>query len=288
MQAVPFKFHQETAPLAAMLSHFSTELTAKDAASISAAGQYLGRGAEVFIASLPKNTVADFVGAARSLVLAKLIPVPHIVARNISGRDHLEDLVKQLVDVGVTRVLVLGGDRDLPIGQYDCALDLIKSDVLRRHGIKRIYLGCYPEGHPRISQEALLSALKAKLAVAKGIGHHVELISQFCFEAQPVIDFTRALRGHGIDSPLRVGVAGPADHALLVKYALICGVGASMRALQERGDLTRNMLTGVTPETLLRQVGEAMILEPELNIVGTHFFTFGSLARSAKWARQHS
>jgi hypothetical protein len=33
-------------------------------------------------------------------------------------------------------------------------------------------------------------------------------------------------------------------------------------------------------------VGEAQAADPSLNIAGIHFFTFGSLAKSANWAKQ--
>ena len=68
----------------------------------------------------------------------------------------------------------------------------------------------------------------------------------------------------------------------------MCGVGASMRALKERQDLAKSVLTGETPEALLTEVAVAQALNPALGISGVHFFTFGALAKSAQWASAHS
>ena len=91
------------------------------------------------------------------------------------------------------------------------------------------------------------------------------------------------MRALGVTAPYRVGVAGPARATTLIKYALICGVGASMRALNERQSLTRNLLTGVTPEDLIQELAAAQAANPALGLSGIHFFTFGSLAASIKW-----
>ena len=71
-----------------------------------------------------------------------------------------------------------------------------------------------------------------------------------------------------------------------MKYALICGIGNSLRVLKGRANLALNTLTGETPEDVVRGVGEAQDADPSLNIAGIHFFTFGSLAKSANWAKQ--
>src|SRR5690606_32267961 len=83
---------------------------------------------------------------------------------------------------------------------------------------------------------------------------------------------------------LRVGVAGPADRAKLIRYALRCGVGASLRILRERSELARNVLAGETPDEILGAVADAAADQPELGIGGVHFFTFGNPGGSISWA----
>ena len=60
----------------------------------------------------------------------------------------------------------------------------------------------------------------------------------------------------------------------------------SLRVLKGRSNLAMNTLTGETPEDVVRGVGEAQAADPSLNMSGIHFFTFGSLAKSANWAKQ--
>lgn len=271
--------------LAALLDDYSVEVTSRDAASVAAAAATMRSGTEVFVANLPREGADVLVAAARTLKLAGLSPVPHIVARNIAGPRELGDMLARLTaEAGVERALVLGGDRDDPAGPFDAALQLIETGAFQRAGIRRIAIGCYPEGHARIPADALAGALRDKLAAAADAGLDVLLVSQFVFDAAPVVAFAEGLRRQGVAAPLRVGVAGPADRAKLIKYALRCGVGASLRVLRERGELARNVLAGETPDEILGAVADAAAARPELAITGAHFFTFGNPAGSIGWA----
>ncbi len=275
---------EETA-LAELLRDYSVEITSRSRKAIDVVADKLAPGTEVFVANLPTQTVDDLVDTAKRLKDAGFVPVPHIVARNIAGSAALEDMVARLTgEAGVDRALVLGGDRDDPAGEYDASLQLIESGVFRKHGIGRLAVACYPEGHPRITDRILSGALTDKLAAAADAGHDVLLVSQFLFEPQPIVDFARRLREDGVTAPLRVGVAGPSDRGTLVKFALRSGVGASLRALRERQDLARNVMGGETPDDLLGTVAEAQRKDPSLGISGAHFFTFGSPAKSIDWA----
>jgi len=243
-------------------------------------------GAEVFIASLPSDGKDRQVFAATQLHRAGLTPVPHIVARNIATLDDLDVTLQRLRrDAGVKRVLVLAGDRDAPAGNLHSSLQIIESGLLQANGIKGIALAAYPESHPRVSAEDLYAARHIKLATAGRAGLDVRFVSQFCFDARPIIALAETLRSEGITVPLRVGVAGPASRTSLLKYALICGVGASVRALKER-PASRSMLLGETPEELLTDLANARLLNPALNIEGVHFFTFASLTATARFVNE--
>lgn len=274
--------------LAGLLGEYSVEVTSRDTASVEAAAGLLRPDTEVFVANLPKEGADVLVQAARRLRLAGLAPVPHIVARNIAGARDLEDMLGRLTaEAGVDRALVLGGDRDDPAGEFDASLQLIETGLFQKHGINRIAIACYPEGHPRISDAVLEKALADKLAAAARAGLDVTLVSQFVFEPHLIAAFARRLREAGVTAPLRVGVAGPAERGKLIKYALRCGVGASLRALRERSELARNVMAGETPQELLGEVALAQAAEPSLGIGGVHFFTFGDPASSIRWAEDN-
>jgi methylenetetrahydrofolate reductase (NADPH) len=276
---------REDSALAGLLKGYSAEVTTRDAASIEAAAQVMAPGAEVFVASLPKDDPERLTEVCAGLREAGLEPVPHLVARNFKSQDELARAVDALATrAQVGRALVLGGDRDKPAGDLLAALQILTSGCLQANGLTGVYLGCYPEGHPRISNAALDQALEEKLSAAESAGLRATLVSQFCFEAGPIITMAGRFRDMGMSAPVRVGVAGPTSRAKLVKYALICGVGPSLRALKDRQGLAMNMLAGETPDELLNQVARARADDPALNIEGVHFFTFGGLEASATWA----
>jgi methylenetetrahydrofolate reductase (NADPH) len=227
------------------------------------------------------------VKAAAGLSRAGLSPVPHIVARNIPRLRDLDALLSRLSrEAGITSALVLGGDRDHAAGEFASSLQLIETGLFQKYGIGRVAFACYPEGHPRIPTPVLDDELTAKLNAAAGAGLDVLLVSQFLFDPEPIIAFARRLRARGVVAPLRVGVAGPASRTKLLKYALRCGVGASLRALKERGELARNVIAGETPDELLGRIAVARAADPMLGIAGVHFFTFGDPAQSIRWAQQ--
>ncbi len=275
--------------LARFLEGYSAEVTTPDRKSLDAAALMMPPGARVYIASLPAEPPHAQVAVAANLRRAGLIPVPHLVARNIESHRALDDFLRRLTqEASVDRALVLGGDRSDAAGEYSDALQIIRSGLLERHGIVKIAIGCYPEGHPRIADAALDAALDDKLDAAHQAGLECILISQLCFEPAPIVALAKRLRRRGIAAPLRIGVAGPAKITTLLKYAAICGVGPSLRALRQRSALVKDLLGGETPEDILTSLARAQADDRSLGFSGVHFFTFASLASSIAWAKQFS
>jgi len=275
----------EAKPLQRLLKTYSVEVVTKDQKGIDAAGELLNPGAEVFIANLPHETPDSLVTVSTQLARHGLNPIPHVVARNIRTAAGFDNTMRRLEEeAGVHTCLLLGGDRDQAAGPFTAAIQLIESGVLQRRGIKRVGLACHPEGHPRVPDEIIWPALMVKLEAARQAGLETFLVSQFGFDAAPIIALARRLRAEGVTAPLRVGVAGPAQRTTLIKFALMCGVGASLRALRERHDMAANMMGGETPEALLRTCAEAQAADPSLGMDSVHFFTFGSVTKSVELA----
>lgn len=268
----------------ARLGDYSAEVTTPDRKSLDIAAQLMPANARVYVAALPNDTPDRQLAVCREVRDLGLIPVPHIVARNIEDRAALDRLLGRLArEAGVDRALLLGGDRDAAAGEYHSSLQLIESGLLEAHGIGKIAIGCYPEGHPRIPDAELHQALRAKVAAARARRLELILISQLCFESRPIVDFLRRIRADGVTERVRVGVAGPASPTTLIKYAMICGVGASLRAVRERQSLAGKLLSNATPEKLIRELEAADVSDPSLNIWGIHFFTFASLRNTIEW-----
>jgi methylenetetrahydrofolate reductase (NADPH) len=267
-----------------LLRGYSAEVTANDRKSIEFGTSTMAPGTEVFITSLPSDTDDRLVLAAIQLSNAGLHPVPHIVARNIPSLAALDRLLGRLTSQArVDRVLLLAGDRNKPAGELHSSLQMLESGLLERRGIRKIAITAYPEGHPRVAASEIAAARIAKMAVARRCGMQVTFVTQFCFDSAPIIALARQIRSDGIAAPIRVGIAGAASGATLLKYSLICGVGPSLRALKKRPSAARNLLAGETPEALLRDLSAAQDADPSLGMTGVHFFTFGSLAATVDW-----
>ncbi len=271
--------------LARLLRGYSIEVTTHNPSAVELCRTHVAPGTEVYIAFVPGETHHAVVATAAKLRAAKFVPVPHVTARSMASFTQLGDFLERLAgEGGVTRALVVGGDLEQPAGPYPSSLDLLRTGLFEQHGIRRIGLACYPEAHRRIDVEVLECALLAKLELLRGAGLEAWLVTQFCFEAAPILECVRRLRALGIAAPLRVGLAGPASRRTLWKYALHCGIGNSIRVLGTRVDAVANLLARRTPELILRELAAAERRDPGLGIEGVHIFTFGGVASSAEWA----
>jgi methylenetetrahydrofolate reductase (NADPH) len=273
------------ARLSALLRGYSIEVTARGAAAAEVCRAHLAAGTEVYIAFAPRDTHPGIVDTASRLQAAGFMPVPHVTARTVASFTQLNDFLARLAgEAGVTRAMVLGGDADRPAGPYRSSLEALASGLFERHGIRRIGLACYPEAHRKIEAATLEEALVTKLDLVRRIGLEAWLVSQFCFEAAPIVRLAERLRAEGVDAPLRVGLAGPADLRRLWKYGLYCGIGNSIRALGSRVDAVANLLARQTPDRIVADLAMALQQEPGLGIAGIHIFTFGGVAAAADWA----
>jgi methylenetetrahydrofolate reductase (NADPH) len=271
-------------PAAALLQGYSIEVTARDTAAAEICASVLRPGTEVTIAFTRASTHAAVVGIAGELRAAGFRPVPHLVARSFLNYTQFADLLARLHDVGVDAALVVGGDQDRAAGPFHSALDLLRTGALTWRGFRRVGLACYPEPHRRIDQAKLDSALADKLDAIVADGMTPWLISQFCLDAAPIVALAQRLRARGIAAPLRIGIAGPADRRTLWKYALSCGIGASIRALGAHADVLRDLLTRDTPDALVSELVTRLAACGELGIAGVHIFSFGGVAGAAQWA----
>jgi methylenetetrahydrofolate reductase (NADPH) len=264
--------------IAALARGASLELMARDDAAIRRCIEVVERGSPVFIARVPGDTNDITVAAAVRLRQAGFNPVPHIGARYFASAEALDDLLARLTgEAAVEQVLCIAGDIDKPLGPYASSVDIIATGKLEQHGIRRVGIAGYPEGHPKIAPPVLAEAMAAKLARLGQAGIASIIVTQFCFEAAPIAAFVTALRERGIAAPVRIGLAGPASVATLAKFALRCGIGNSLRALTSGRGMAR-LLTDAGPEAIV-----AALARTGLDIAGLHFYTFGGVAKTGAW-----
>ena len=276
-----------SAAVAALMTDFSVEVTARDSKAIDACATELPKGTEVYVAFIPGEKIDRMVEAAKALRKGGLEPVPHVVARNIADNAELNDYLSRLKsEAGVTRALALAGDVDEPTGQFQGAVDILQTGLFGKNGISNVGISWYPEPHKKIPPDVMVRDRKAKLAACAEQGVSPWLVSQFAFEAQPYLDTIAEIRAQGVTAPIKVGVAGPADKKVLFRFAMVCGVGNSIRALGAHGEQTVGLMTRQSPDEVLVDIAKAQAERPELGVAGVHVFTFGGIAGTARWARE--
>src|SRR5580698_19953 len=242
--------------IAAFMSGFSVEATRPSDADIAALS-VLPRGTRVYISAVPRRPADESISAAIRLRAAGLEPVPHVAVRNFGSVDALDDFLARLNgEAEVRRVLVIAGDR-ADHGPFRSAADAIDSGLFRRRGIRALGIAGYPEGHPKIGNDALFKALAEKITAAEATGLAVEIVTQFCFEARAILDYIARLRAFGFEQRLRIGLAGPTSLAALLHYAGRCGVRASAQGLARRTGLLRQAFGMAVPDDLVRSLAEA-------------------------------
>ena len=83
-----------------------------------------------------------------------------------------------------------------------------------------------------------------------------------------------------------VGLPGLATAKTLLKYAMDCGVGPSLKAFSKRYASLTKLLTISMPDHMIVALARHKERAPESNIAGIHFFTFGGFQKTADWANK--
>jgi methylenetetrahydrofolate reductase (NADPH) len=275
------------ARLAELLRAASVEIYAHKDTGETLSG-FFQTGADVYISYLPGDDYRKRVAVAASVRRAGFNPVMHVPARQMTSRDCLDDFLGlSRQEAAVERVLLIAGDSARPRGPFKSSLDIILSGLLQRHGIGHIDVAGHPEGHSSVANDQLGQILRAKRDAAREAGLGFAIVSQFCFDPRPIADWLRELHGNGFEVPIRIGLAGPANPMTLLKFALRCGVGNSLAALQKHASTVGHLLRDTGPEGVVRGLGP-VLLEPAGRYVERfHFFPFGGVAKTSAWLRQN-
>ncbi|MGA8539943.1 MAG: hypothetical protein WB566_10610 [Terriglobales bacterium] len=279
--------------IAEMLRGYSIEVSPLHSKVVDAAIERLQPGTEVFLPWIPGANPMDIVAPAARLRHAGFVPIPHVGARHIETAAQLEQFAARLVgEANVDRVLIVGGDRPSPAGPYDSSLAVMQTGLFQKAGIVRMAMGGFPEGNPHIPETILEEALAAKVTFARTSGVRLSIVTQFCFEAEPIVKWLHRIRAKGIDNPVRVGLAGPAGLITLARYAVRCGIGNSLHVLTENPSFAK-LLIEKGPEPIIRDISRDISASAEpgnrnhgplpFGIAGLHLYVFGGLNKTVDW-----
>lgn len=270
--------------VADLLISGSLEMGLDQKSEVHGIAALLPAGARVYINHPARHSLAQLVDGLKALRAAGLDPVAHIAARRLASRAELRSfLARATGDAGLTKVLVLGGDVSQPVGPYTCGLDILREDIFGGYGIREVGLPGYPEGHPRIPRAVIEQALADKVMTVAAQGLASYVVTQFSFAPDRVIRYCSEL-GRTLPSiPVYVGLAGPTEARTLLRFARICGVSASLRALGAQGMGAIRLLTHTDPREQLTAVAHYCVGRASCNIVGAHLFSFGGVLNTAAW-----
>lgn len=264
----------------------SVEATPRQAIESAELPGLFPAGTRVYIPDIGVDT-ATMTRAARRLGDLGYAAVPHVAARRLTSRAALRDRVRALAEeAGISDVLVVGGDRDTPAGEFSSSMEVIGTGLFDLFGIGEIAIAGHPEGCSAFPDAVAVEALRLKAAFAARTGARLRIVTQFGFDAGRIVGWAQALHGLGIDLPVHVGVAGPATMATLARYAAMCGVGNSLSMLRKRAGAFATLMSRFSPETVTAPVERHVAATPGSPIVQFHAFPFGGLGQTARWLRE--
>jgi len=298
MSLLPF-LKRKTAPnlngqaaVEAFLNGYSIEVMPRTAEKIEDFRALLPAGTRVYIAHIEGTPIEDMVATAKRVAGEGFAVMPHIPARIIADKAMLADWIARYQgEAGVTQALLLAGGVKKPYGDFESSMQLLETGLFDKAGFTRLHVAGHPEGNKDIdldgSDRIVMEALRWKQAFAQRTDAKMALATQFCFEAAPVIDWANRLQANGIDLPIHIGIAGPAKLQTLIKFAIACGVGPSLRVLQKRAMDVTKLLLPYEPTDVVGELATHKAANPGFGIAQMHFFPLGGIKTTAQWATEH-
>lgn len=285
--------HRETSAGPGLLDHWSIEVMPRTAAKIADFKSLLPSGTRVYIAHIDGTPLDDMVATARRLARDGFPVLPHIPARSIESNAALEDLLTRYrQEADVRQALLLAGGNSAPRGSLTSSLDLIETGLFDRMGFTDLHVAGHPEGNRDIDRDGsstgVDAALVTKQAYANRTDARIAITTQFAFDAESVTRWAERIAAMGITLPVHVGIAGPAKLQTLIKYAISCGVGPSLKVLQKRAlDVTR-LLVPYEPTDLVAQLERYRASHPDSLIRQAHVFPLGGIEPAVDWCKRQT
>lgn len=275
--------------LEAFLQGYSIEVMPRTAEKVDSFRALLPAGTRVYIAHIEGTAIEDMVATARRLTDEGFAVMPHFPARIIKDAATLENWIAMYQgEAGVEQALLLAGGVAQPHGAFHSSMQLIETGLFDKAGFKRLHVAGHPEGNRDIDPDggdaAVMEALRWKNDFARRTDAKMALATQFAFEAGPIIAWAERLRAEGIEIPIHIGIAGPAKLQTLIKFAIACGVGPSLKVLQKRAMDVTKLLLPYEPTEVLTELAAHKAAHPDFNIEAVHFFPLGGIKTNATWA----
>ena len=272
------------------LTDYSIEVMPRTAEKVDDFRALLPAGTLVYIAHIEGTPIEDMVATAKRLNDDGFQVMPHFPARIIKDTVTLEDWIARYQgEANVTQGLMLAGGVEKPHGDFHSSMQLLETESFDRAGFTRLHVAGHPEGNKDIdpdgSMDNVNQALKWKQDFSRRTDADMAIVTQFAFEAAPIIDWANAVQSAGVDLPIHIGIAGPAKLQTLIKFAIACGVGPSLKILQKRALDVTKLLLPYEPDDVVTALAAHKAANPDFAITHMHLFPLGGIKTSANWAQ---
>ena len=272
------------------LTDFSIEVMPRTAAKIESFKEILPKNTRVYIAHIEGVPIEEMVQTAKRISSEGFNVMPHFPARIIKDKSTLEEWINMYQgEAGINQALLLAGGVDKPHGTFESSMQLVETELFERYNFKNLHFAGHPEGNKDIDKDGsnknVDEALLWKQKFNERSDIDIAITTQFCFEAEPVIEWANSLTNNGINIPIHIGVAGPAKLQTLIKFSIACGVGPSLRVLQKRAKDVKKLLLPFDPNDFLETLAKHKKENPKFNISNIHFFPLGGIVTNASWIK---
>ena len=287
---------EQTSKVSKNLEHFvndfSIEVMPRTAEKIKDFRDHLPENTRVYIAHIEGTPIEDMVKTAKRLAEDGFPTMPHFPARIIKDKATLNEWISRYQgEAGVNQALLLAGGVNRPYGEFESSMSLLETGLFDKANFKNIHIAGHPEGNKDIdpdgSTKNVDSALQWKQNYKNKTDAKMAIATQFAFEAGPIIEWANSIKTAGIDIPIHIGIAGPAKLQTLIKFAIACGVGPSLKVLQKRATDVTKLLLPYEPTEVLSQLADHKANNPDFNIESVHFFPLGGIKTNAKWVTEN-
>ncbi|MEM7074031.1 MAG: methylenetetrahydrofolate reductase [Pseudomonadota bacterium] len=277
------------AELETFLQGYSIEVMPRTAEKVDDFRTLLPEGTRVYIAHIEGTPIEDMVTTAKRIAGEGYDVMPHFPARIIKDEATLTDWIARYQgEADVKQALLLAGGVAHPYGAFDSSMQLLETGLFDRAGFTHLHVAGHPEGNRDIDPDGGMQnvedALRWKQAFSERTDASMALATQFSFEAKPIIEWVDGLAQAGITLPVHIGIAGPAKLQTLIKFAIACGVGPSLKVLQKRAMDVSKLLLPYEPTDVLTDLAAHKAAHPDFNIAQVHFFPLGGIKTNATWA----
>jgi methylenetetrahydrofolate reductase (NADPH) len=242
--------------------------------------QALPPGCVVTVTASPSHGLEATLDLACELMAMGHDAIPHLSAHMVRDAGHLAALLDRCRECGLHRAFVVGGDAKDRGSSYHDGLSLLRG--IHDHGSPFTEIGVpsYPEGHPDIADDVLLSVLREKEPLAN------YMATQMSFNPGAISSWIGRMRAAGITLPVHLGTPGVAELTKLMTISARIGIADSARYLKKNRSIVGHLIKGsFGPDALLEQLAPTLADEAA-DVRALHVFTFNQVQATVDWQRR--